>query len=1093
MNFFARCIVFPLALGALSAAAQGKPAPAASADPFADEPAVIEHYDTVIRMKADGTGETVRHLVVRVHSEGAAQQSSVLALFFDAANSEGTIEQVSVRKPDGTLILTPTADSVELPAPVTREAPVYSDLKQKQLPVRSLAAGDVLTYDLKTVFRVPEVPGQFWGAEHFVTAGVVLSETLKLEIPAAKYVQVWSPRHTADVTNEGTNKVYRWHSEQRKLTSAKLPNGKPDPVKDKDTDDEGRILPSVAWTTFHNWAEVGDWYRALADSRAQPTDALRARADELTRGITTPEQQARALYTFVSEHTRYVGIDLGVGRYQPHPAAETLGTGYGDCKDKDTLLEALLRAKGFATAPALVGVGITTVPDLPSPALFNHVITTVQLPPEKGVAPGRIWLDSTPGIEPYRMLVPQLRGQLALVVPPQQPASLLPVPTELPYAFHESFTVDAKLDATGLLTGRVTLSERSDGEAAFRALQRTAAPAEWDQIAQYLSNSMSFSGTVSHADLHRSPAEMPATVAWDYRRPDYADWSNRRILPLFPSLDVPTIDKENEPEYDIDQGSPRTLEAVTHITLPSEYRAELPAAVHVTRPYATYDQTYSLSAGVLTVTRRTVILQHKVPKAEWKDYLAYTRSIGMEKGENYIQLIAPQNKASSTEKPNAKQPAQESAAGGDAPPDSTRQLIALAEQQFHQNDIAGEKSTLLEVQSRAPDTPYLFSMLGSLAMREHHMDVAIDDLQKELAKHPEDNTSIPLLLATCYFQQKRYPEAVSLLKANEARGDVQISLTLAGAQRLSGDNAAALATLKRAMTTYATDRTVMYAYGNALHAAHRDVEAAAVAKAAMDETDDPGVLNDNSYLLAQTGNDFELAEKNARRSIDLREAETARIAVVEANTAAFFASRNLIAAYDTLAYILLKQGKAAQAETYQQAAWFGQPGITVGDHLALIQEAMGHRDEALATNELALATDSAANNKEDYAETQGSVDRLRKAGAHSNVASASSALQEQRTFKVHRLPDAKGWGTFRVQVGAGGIVDSDLVSGSPAIKPMTAEVNKVKIATGVPPGSKAKLLRDGVLSCSAGQPTCDFVLMPNSGLEVEGVRDETQP
>jgi transglutaminase-like putative cysteine protease len=34
---------------------------------------------------------------------------------------------------------------------------------------------------------------------------------------------------------------------------------------------------------------------------------------------------------------------------------------YGDCKDKDTLLEALLRAKGFQPAPAMIGADIEMV------------------------------------------------------------------------------------------------------------------------------------------------------------------------------------------------------------------------------------------------------------------------------------------------------------------------------------------------------------------------------------------------------------------------------------------------------------------------------------------------------------------------------------------------------------------------------------------------------------------------------------------------------------------------------------------------------------------------------------------------------------
>jgi hypothetical protein len=34
----------------------------------------------------------------------------------------------------------------------------------------------------------------------------------------------------------------------------------------------------MAWTTFHTWQEVGDWYRGLAASRAVAIDALRTQA-----------------------------------------------------------------------------------------------------------------------------------------------------------------------------------------------------------------------------------------------------------------------------------------------------------------------------------------------------------------------------------------------------------------------------------------------------------------------------------------------------------------------------------------------------------------------------------------------------------------------------------------------------------------------------------------------------------------------------------------------------------------------------------------------------------------------------------------------
>src|SRR5215475_10152428 len=40
---------------------------------------------------------------------------------------------------------------------------------------------------------------------------------------------------------------------------------------------------------------------------------------------------------FVSSRIHYVGIDFGVGRYQPHTAEEVMSNQDGDCKDKDTL------------------------------------------------------------------------------------------------------------------------------------------------------------------------------------------------------------------------------------------------------------------------------------------------------------------------------------------------------------------------------------------------------------------------------------------------------------------------------------------------------------------------------------------------------------------------------------------------------------------------------------------------------------------------------------------------------------------------------------------------------------------------------------
>ncbi len=509
-------------------------APAAVSDPYKGEGMVVELSETSYRYDSDGTGEQDGHMRVKVQSEAGARQLSVLSFGYAAATQAAHFESVRVTHSDGTFMDTPVTDAMEMPAPVTQQAPLYSDLKMLQLPVRGLRAGDTLDYRVRIDLKSAEAPSQFWGTFNFLKTAVVLSQTLALDVPEGKYVQVWSPEVKPVITVTGGRKVYHWSGSQLKPTCSD--NNKQDaaaaPPDNK---------PSVAWTTFHSWDEIGNWYRGLAAPRAVSTDALKAQADEITRDAKTPDEQVQAIYSFVATRIRYIGIDFGIGRFQPHAAAEVLANQYGDCKDKDTLLEALLHAKGFTTAPALIGVNIDMVADLPSPGLFNHVITTVTLPS------GQIWLDSTAETAPYRLLVSLIRDKQALVIPASGAASLESTPAQTPFPFVDRFEATASLKDTGELSGHVTIDDRSDTEILLRAIARNLAPAQWDQGTQYLANLMGFSGTTSNSTFARADDfSAPMHLSYDYTRKPFGDWDSYRIVPLFPVVTLP-VAPEKQP------------------------------------------------------------------------------------------------------------------------------------------------------------------------------------------------------------------------------------------------------------------------------------------------------------------------------------------------------------------------------------------------------------------------------------------------------------------------------------------------------------------------------------------------------------------
>ena len=1119
-SFYWPTAVFPVLFFALSNTAglaqpaRGSAATDNKADLYKNEAMVWEHFDTTIRMHADGTGDRVVHVTVRLQSEGAARLFSVLSVPYASAYETGTIEFIHVRKPDGTVVDTPVGEAIEMPAAVTRETPLYSDLKEKQLPVRSLSAGDVLDYQFHVIRTRAEAPGKYWGSDHFLVDGVVmLAQTLTLEVPASMYVQVWSPNHAAKKVEHDGVRTYTWTSAQLKPTAAKKDAAgqesaaKAETVHDPDEDEDGRKLPSVAWTTFHSWAEVGDWYRELELSRAQPSAAVKAKAEEVTKGAATPDAQVRALYDFVSTKTRYVGIDFGVGRYQPHEAGEVLDHQYGDCKDKDTLFEALLRAKNFTTAPALIGVNVAPVQEVPSPAFFNHVITTVEVAQANG-ATSRVWLDTTPEVEPYQELIPLIRDEFALVVPVKGEASLQKTPAGTPFPYFETFEAEGKLDKDGLLKSHMAMTLRSDNEYGFRAMIQRVAPAQWDEAMQSVSGALGFGGTVSQADFKQTEASGPVRLSYEYSRSNFGDWDNHRILPLFPVLEIANIDKDKAPERDIDQGEPRTLLATTRIQLPDGYRADVPDAVHVKRGYATFDKTYRMDKGALVVERKVVILKRKIAKTEWKDYLAYLKETGVDSGENYIPLILPaaepvvskpvvvpehKDKPVNVTVALAPDEKQTAVAGSvpsaaEAPAGDAEAIKKQAFQLLQARDFTGARNKLLELQKVAPDTPRLLSMLASVELALGNKEEAIKDLEKE-TKHPDVDSRMVVALAELYTKEHRTQDALKLLQSFGDRKDVVLSRGLAQVQSEMGDREGAVKTLQAAAIDHPDDRGVQIHLSEVLHRLHRDTEAAAAAKASMEGSEDAMVLNNGAYQLAETRQDLPMAEAISRRSVAMLEAASTTVTVQEVNSKTFQQTENMVASWDTLGWILFLEGRPTEAEPYIMAAWFHRPGLTIGDHLAQVRAALGKPSEALTIDELALSTATDTSDKDTVSRLKDNVAELRRAGAHNEAGNAVQSLQDMRSFPVPRLNKTlKGWGSFRLQLANTGVLESDLVSGPEEMRAMIPELKRLKMEAAVPAASHGRLVRDGVLSCSAEIGRCELVLMPQSNLAVEGTK-----
>ena len=77
--------------------------------------------------------------------------------------------------------------------------------------------------------------------------------------------------------------------------------------------------------------------------------------DSVTYGITDTTEKIRAIYKWVQNNIKYIAIEDGDNGFVPREASLVLKRRYGDCKDKSSLLTAMISSTGQNASVATVG------------------------------------------------------------------------------------------------------------------------------------------------------------------------------------------------------------------------------------------------------------------------------------------------------------------------------------------------------------------------------------------------------------------------------------------------------------------------------------------------------------------------------------------------------------------------------------------------------------------------------------------------------------------------------------------------------------------------------------------------------------------
>jgi transglutaminase-like putative cysteine protease/tetratricopeptide (TPR) repeat protein len=1019
----------------------------------AEEAAVFERILNRAHFENDGTEVSETEAVVRIQSQAGVEEFGQLVFGYSSATEKLEVEYVRVRKPDGQVVVTPESTAQDFAPDVLKEAPMYSDYRQRHISVAALQPGDTLEYRTVTRVLTPLAAGNFWYEYTFPKGVVVNEDRLEIDIPKSREVKLKTPTRKPEIQETGDRRIYTWVVKDIQ------------PERDKDRDEtEEDTGPDVQLTTFTDWKQVAQWYAKLQGERITVDDSVRKKARELTKGADTPTEKARRLYDFVARNVRYVSISLGVGRYQPHSASDVLQNGYGDCKDKHTLLSALLRAEGIQSYPVLIHSSRKLDADVPSPAQFDHVITAARL----GTGTGLTWLDTTPEVTPFGLILYQLRNKQAVLASEDSEGGLQRTPADSPIKTFMLFTLDGKFSEFGALDATLEVTAQGDRDWPMRASFRRFPQARWKDFVKVLSANWGLPGDVD--DVQLDPIEdtsKPFHLKYRLRQDRYfvVPSTSVNFRPI-PPLGMPAIRASERSTEPMNIGPAGEMDYRVRLQFPSNYTVHTPTTVKMSRDYGDYSSTYSLNKGILDGERKLNVKMNELAAARRADYESFRNATQSDQDQLLsCTILTPSGQGAQTASKMEGTPTELHKAGvkalqskdyrtaidllkravdADATPspsvkDGWYDLgLAYAGANHHAEAIGAFRKQI----ELDPNHKHANGDLAMELQQTGKTDEAITAYRKQLETAPYEKTThknLGLLLA----QLGRDADARTELEAAVAipPDDPETKMALAQVYGRLGEKSQAQELMKGLTGSAGAD-------------SGQDIFASALKM--TNDIDPAQTENDAQQVLYDIGGQFDSGELD------------------RLGPSAFSSMRLVSLAWARMGWAKFQRGENLAAMQFLTSAWLLSQSGTVGNRLGQVLEKQGQAEKARHMYALAVAAGGS--------DVQDSRARLAKlagdpGAAEKEAAQAPVELVQARTVKLGPISSKPASARFNLVFDSSPRPErAEFVDGDESLRSAGEQLREKDFPVRFPDVSSVKIVRRGVLSC--GGSGCGIELLP---------------
>lgn len=589
-------------------------------EPMSEEGAsyLLDKY--VVRVHDSGLSSRFTQRIVRVDSTAATEAFETMSFPFTPGEERLQIVQAEVIHMDGTRS---RSKAVGTHRPRGKTNGVYTLGAYRVVQFENLEVGDVVHVQV-TSDEVGErnLFGSFFGVFLPVQNRFAKRRVIRMiDAPSSRKLYahgkgIGAPKRTNDPKTQRQTLVWDLSDVPSIATERGMPG-----------------YGDVGWygnvSTYESWKDLADWYRELVKPQLQLSPKLRTLARKLVKGKTTIAEKVAAIQHWVVTNTRYVGIEFGIHGFKPYRVTQVVERAYGDCKDKASLVIALLEEVGVPAEFVLVRTrDLGQLEGKPATLwAFNHAIAYV------------------PALDTYIDGTSEFAG-LGEVPALDQGAMILrlsisnkdapPVLTTLPYRPVTENLVNSTTIVTLASDGaaEVAATETVAGtqapqiRRAFHDASRRTALLGRLVAQQYKGATVTRSAFTNLAALGK-----PVSIVMTAMVPSYAQTASdgaTLTVPLDPQPHALSdrYGRYGDREQPLLLDFPVTSRSLTTIKLPAGYKAtRLPKPVKLSSPFGSLSLSAVVKGGDLVIAEEFILSATRVSPKDYPKFRTFTQQV----------------------------------------------------------------------------------------------------------------------------------------------------------------------------------------------------------------------------------------------------------------------------------------------------------------------------------------------------------------------------------------------------------------------------------------------------------------------------------